>query len=88
MDAANDVWDQIKLINEVQRLGLSYHFEKEIEGALQNIYTTYDCHGDEIELHDVSLLFRVLRQHGFYISCGKFNIYCKYLICNLEIWTY
>lgn len=69
--AAVDPSHQLRLIDSVQRLGLSYHFETEIEEALKHIYDTY--HGpDEEELYDAALRFRLLRQQGYFVSCGNF----------------
>ncbi|KAL5549586.1 hypothetical protein UlMin_004817 [Ulmus minor] len=72
--AHDDPQNQLKLIDAVQRLGLSYHFENEIEQALHDQYSLYvaykNDHGDhEEDLNHVALRFRLLRQHGYYISC-------------------
>ena len=74
--ARDDPSHQLKLIDAVQRLGLSYHFENEIEQALNDQYFLYVAykkdHGDhEEDLYHVALRFRLLRQHGYYLSCGK-----------------
>ena len=53
------------LIDSMQRLGVAYHFEKEIEevislqrpDAINDLYTT-------------ALQFRILREHGFPICTG------------------
>ncbi|KAL7233712.1 hypothetical protein ACSBR1_017346 [Camellia fascicularis] len=75
--AANDHPSQkLNFIDAVQRLGVSYHFESEIETALQHIYETdYDHHDDKAndDLYTVALLFRLLRQQGYPISCDVFN---------------
>ncbi|KAL6315896.1 hypothetical protein AAG906_013240 [Vitis piasezkii] len=74
--AASNPSEQLKFIDAVQRLGVAYHFEKEIEEALQNTYNNY--HGiDDIndDLYDVALRFRLLRQQGFNISCDIFKRY-------------
>ncbi|KAK6229602.1 hypothetical protein SCA6_018553 [Theobroma cacao] len=62
---------KLLLIDAVQRLGVAYHFEKEIEDALDNIYG--DCNGDGNDLYITSLRFRLLREHGFNIQCESFN---------------
>ncbi|XP_062079258.1 germacrene-A synthase-like [Humulus lupulus] len=70
-ESAYDVSHQLKLINVVERLGLSYHFESEIENELERIYNKSIDQNyilkDE-NLHDASLRFRLLRQHGFRVS--------------------
>ncbi|KAI5642195.1 hypothetical protein M9H77_00273 [Catharanthus roseus] len=70
----------LDLIDTIQRLGFSYHFQTEIESSLLNIYNngvSYDESNDEDDnindLYTVSLRFRLLRQHGHYISCDVFN---------------
>ena len=72
MAAASNLSKQLKFIDAVQRLGVAYHFEKDIEEALQNTYDNYHCIDDiNDDLYDVALRFRLLRQQGFNISCGK-----------------
>ncbi|CAL5342397.1 unnamed protein product [Camellia sinensis] len=75
--AANDQpSEKLNFIDAIQRLGVSYHFESEIETALQHIYETdYDHHDDKAnnDLYTIALLFRLLRQQGYPISCDVFN---------------
>ena len=62
---------QWSLIDSLQRLGVAYHFEREIQEALEHIYTTFNDKIDVDDLYKVSLSFRLLHQEGFKVSCGK-----------------
>ncbi|XP_030932315.1 (-)-germacrene D synthase-like [Quercus lobata] len=64
---------QLGLIDALQRLGIAYHFEREIQEALEHIYTTFNDKNDVDDLYKVSLNFRLLRQEGFKVSCDVFN---------------
>nr|XP_048328535.1 valencene synthase-like [Ziziphus jujuba var. spinosa] len=65
---------KLELIDAIQRLGVSYHFEREINEALEKIYNSYGFLVEEDDdLYAISLWFRLLRQHGYYISCDVFN---------------
>ncbi|KAK7257291.1 hypothetical protein RIF29_31159 [Crotalaria pallida] len=58
------------LIDSIQRLGLYYHFELEIEEVLQQIYKNYvenSILSLNEDLHSLALLFRLLRQQGYHI---------------------
>src|ERR1044072_9383179 len=72
------------LIDSIQRLGLSHHFEHEIGEVLQHIHNKYVGNGiitlDE-DLHVVALVFRLLRQQGYHISPGRPQI--NYCILNI-----
>jgi hypothetical protein len=54
-----------KLASTMQRLGVAYHFEKEIEEAVGLLSPDVTSN-----LHTTALQFRVLRQHGSSISSG------------------
>ncbi|KAL7168653.1 hypothetical protein ACSBR2_038986 [Camellia fascicularis] len=75
--ATNDQPSQkLNFIDAIQHLGVSYHFESEIETALQHIYEIdYDHHDDKAkdDLYTIAHLFRLLRQQGYPISCDVFN---------------
>lgn len=79
---ASDFSHQLKLIDTIQRLGVVYHFEREIEESLDNLHATiFDYHGDNYgDLYNVALGFRILRQHGYNAPCGrlpKSNMYAR-----------
>nr|A0A7G5KLV1.1 RecName: Full=Sesquiterpene synthase TPS2; AltName: Full=Beta-copaene synthase TPS2; AltName: Full=Beta-cubebene synthase TPS2; AltName: Full=Beta-ylangene synthase TPS2; AltName: Full=Terpene synthase 2; Short=CoTPS2 [Cananga odorata]QMW48843.1 terpene synthase 2 [Cananga odorata] len=61
----------LNLIDEIQRLGVGYHFETEIENAMKRIYNSRD--NDDDDLHAVALRFRLLRQHGYNVSSDVFK---------------
>ncbi|KAG6745710.1 hypothetical protein POTOM_050213 [Populus tomentosa] len=69
---ASNSSQKLDLIDAIQRLGVAYHFETEIEEALQHIYNNrIDMEDDD--LYNTALGFRLLRQHGYNVSCDIFN---------------
>ena len=69
---SNSTSQQLKFVDALQRLGVAYHFEREIEEVLQPIHDSYP-NGDDMEgdIYNVALQFRLLRQAGYNVSCGK-----------------
>ncbi|PIN00714.1 Germacrene-A synthase [Handroanthus impetiginosus] len=68
----------LSLVDTVERLGISYHFENEIEKILQLFVElrTNNYEDEAYDLYTVSLHFRVFRQHGYRMSSdifGKFK---------------
>ncbi|KAF5478807.1 hypothetical protein F2P56_005337 [Juglans regia] len=63
---------QLNIIDVLQRLGVAYHFERDIEEALERIYASSGA-SDDNDLYNVSIHFRLLRQQGFRVSCDVFN---------------
>ena len=69
-----DPLEQLELIDVLQRLGLSYHFEAELKRILEALYS--NDHGGDIDtwktknLYATALKFRLLRQHGYSVSQG------------------
>ncbi|EOY08702.1 hypothetical protein QUC31_010780 [Theobroma cacao] len=63
---------KLYLIDAVQRLGVAYHFEKEIEDSLEIIYPNCNVERDD-DLCSTAVRFRLLREHGFNVHCESFN---------------
>ena len=66
---------QLNFIDVIQRLGVSYLFESDIDQMLCDLYHQ-GCGDDYVHDHDlqmVALRFRLLRQQGHYVSCGTYR---------------
>ncbi|CAL1386254.1 unnamed protein product [Linum trigynum] len=65
----------VELINLLERLGVSYHFQAQIENQLSLIFenSLSDVTERDGDLYFVSLAFRVLRQHGYRVPCDVFD---------------
>ncbi|XP_030935776.1 myrcene synthase, chloroplastic-like [Quercus lobata] len=73
-----DPIEQLELIDILQRLGISYHFEEEIKKILEGLYNNIDNGSDTDtwktkNLYATALKFRLLRQHGYIVSQEVFN---------------
>lgn len=72
-----DPKERLVFIDAIEQLGVAYHFEEDFESILEQVYDKYhddqDKYKDNDDLHYVSLRFRLLRQHGFYVSCDVFE---------------
>ncbi|CAL1373225.1 unnamed protein product [Linum trigynum] len=68
---------KLRLMDTIQRLGVEYHFQMEIEAALQNVYLQggefFLEKYDDIDLCNAALWFRLLRQQGFRVSTDGFR---------------
>ncbi|KAL4351870.1 hypothetical protein GQ457_06G009640 [Hibiscus cannabinus] len=64
----DELLHELHWIDAIRRLGVSYHFEREIEEALHNVYEL-ECQVDQT-LEATSLRFRLLRENGFTVLCG------------------
>nr|QEV81847.1 terpene synthase 8 [Prunella vulgaris] len=65
---------KLDLIDSIQRLGVGYHFEKEIRETLKYIHENNPIYENEDdELRVVALRFRLLRQQGYLVPCDVFQ---------------
>ncbi|XP_039040463.1 (+)-delta-cadinene synthase isozyme XC14-like [Hibiscus syriacus] len=71
VDVDDELLPKLRLIDTIKRLGVSYHFEREIEEALLNVYDHPYQYDQTLEA--VSLRFRLLRESGFNAPCETFN---------------
>lgn len=69
---------QLELIDDLQKLGISYHFQDQIYQIIERVYKLY-CNNININateeserdnLYSTALAFRLFRQHGFKVSQG------------------
>ncbi|KAL6520244.1 Trehalose-6-P synthase/phosphatase complex synthase subunit [Orobanche minor] len=73
---------KMDLIDAIQRLGVSYHFEKEIDESLRQIHQTYcQSQSSEDDARVLALRFRLLRQQGYRVSCDVLE---KFVILDKE----
>lgn len=92
LDATINPNEKINLINLLDRLSLSYHFENEIEDQLEQIFNARaNSDGCDYDLYTISLQFRIFRQHGYKMSCGKCALQIKQkeeaipmFLCNFQ----
>ncbi|KDP25763.1 hypothetical protein JCGZ_23933 [Jatropha curcas] len=75
MAPTSDPVEKIVSIDSLCRLGISYHFEDEIEENLNKIFNNQPnfLNENDYDLYTVAVIFRVFRQHGFKISSDVFN---------------
>ncbi|XP_059456694.1 myrcene synthase, chloroplastic-like [Corylus avellana] len=70
-----DPLEKLELIDILQRLGISYHFDDEIQRTLEGIYNAN--HGGKMcnkeNIYATALEFRLLRQHGYSVPQEIFN---------------
>lgn len=60
----------LNLVDDLQRLGISYHFEEEIRDVLEKLYYRSQDKWLKMDLNLKSLYFRLFRQHGYHIPQG------------------
>ncbi|KAG8064346.1 hypothetical protein GUJ93_ZPchr0004g39480 [Zizania palustris] len=70
LQTCNDLVERMHLVDAIQRLGIDHLFKKDLCSILRII------NGSEFpssNLHDVATRFRLLREHGFWVSSDAFN---------------
>ena len=73
VSTTKDEPEKLRLIDLIQRLGVCYHFENEINNILQQLHhitITSEKNGDD-NPYNMTLCFRLLRQQGYNVSSGK-----------------
>ncbi|KAG6714133.1 hypothetical protein I3842_05G187900 [Carya illinoinensis] len=74
MAPVDNISQKLELIDAIQRLGVSYHFESEIDDIIQQIHNNDDNTGDSHDdLYTISLRFRLLRQRGYNTPSDVFS---------------
>nr|QLC36835.1 terpene synthase 17 [Cannabis sativa] len=68
---------QLELIDTLQRLGVSYRFENEINTILKEKYVNINgnINNPNYNLYATALEFRLLRQHGYAVPQETFNYF-------------
>ncbi|XP_066351293.1 (E)-beta-caryophyllene synthase-like [Miscanthus floridulus] len=64
-----DLSDKLDCIDTLERLGLDYHYTKEIDKLMCNVFKARD---QDLDLLTTSNLFYLLRKHGYHISSDVF----------------
>ncbi|KAM0829933.1 hypothetical protein ACQ4PT_066554 [Festuca glaucescens] len=70
LEACNNIVEKLKLVDTLQHLSIDHHFNEQIVSTLRS---THSSEFNSSHLHDVALRFRLLRQHGFWVSPDVFN---------------
>ncbi|XP_058207566.1 (-)-alpha-terpineol synthase-like isoform X2 [Rhododendron vialii] len=73
LDKVADPFVGLDMIDDLQRLGVFYHFEEDIKRVLENISNNSSNDWNGEDLHGTALKFRLMRQHGYNIPQGVFE---------------
>jgi hypothetical protein len=74
--ACKNVMEKLNLVDTLQHLGIDHLFEEPIATTLSSIH---NAEFNSSSLHQVALRFRLLRQHGFWVSAGTIIISYIYI---------
>ena len=61
------VTETLTLVNALQLLGIDHLFKEQIDISLRHIH---ECEFNSSSLYEVALHFRLLREHGLWVSPG------------------
>ena len=79
MEVGEDPFEGLAMIDAVQRLGIDYHFQGEIEQILQRHYMIITngstTHHHQHNLKEIALRFRLLRQEGYNVPAGGIYLF-------------
>uniref|UniRef100_A0ACD5WLH4 Uncharacterized protein n=1 Tax=Avena sativa TaxID=4498 RepID=A0ACD5WLH4_AVESA len=70
LEACSTTNEKLNLVDTLQHLSIDHHFDEQIVSTLRSIHAS---EFNSSSLHDVALRFRLLRQHGFWVSPDVFN---------------
>ncbi|KAL5999784.1 Trehalose-6-P synthase/phosphatase complex subunit [Asimina triloba] len=70
LETVTETVERLALIEDIQRLSVAYHFEQPTDNALSSLHLKKAEHLSKRDLQATSLYFRLLRQHGCYVSPG------------------
>nr|AHI46572.1 monoterpene synthase [Zingiber montanum] len=65
-----EVEEQLRLIDQLQQLGVAYHFKDDIKDSLSSLHASLEDTSLKLKdnLHASAVLFRLLRENGFSVS--------------------
>ena len=71
--ASRELVLKLELVDTLQRIGVDYHYRKEIDELLRDVVhdPQHEEGCDDGELYVVSLRFYLLRKHGYNVYSGK-----------------
>ncbi|WRX34299.1 Terpene synthase [Theobroma cacao] len=75
MASTSEPIEKMFLINSLYRLGVSYHFENEIEEHLNLLFDSLPEHieDNDYDLYTIAVIFQVFRLHGYKMLCDVFS---------------
>ncbi|XAR68587.1 (-)-alpha-terpineol synthase [Bertholletia excelsa] len=73
IEQVEDPLEGLEMVDDLQRLGVFYHFEDEIKQLLDKTYVSTKDEWKKDDLYATALKFRLFRQHGYHTSQEVFN---------------